>query len=279
VSALRIDILTIFPGWFDGPLTTSLLGRANEDDRLDLRVHDLRDYTTDRHRSVDAAPYGGGAGMLMRADVLTAAAEAVWNDLPPEAVTGRTDPPVGARFVAGAVRPRTILLTPRGRPFDQAMAREFAAEDRLVLLCGRYEGIDERVHELVATDEVSIGDYVLFGGEVAAAVIIEAVARLRPGIVGNDASPADESFAHGLLEYPQYTRPGDLRGHGVPEVLRSGDHAAVDRWRHDQALALTRSRRPELLDDAGPGAAPGDDPPVDAGAADPPSPRAHGGAG
>lgn len=247
MTAPRIDILTIFPGWFDGPLTTSLLGRANEDGRLDLRVHDLRGYTTDRHRSVDDAPYGGGAGMVMRADVLVAAAEAVWNDLPPDATAGRSDPPTDARYVAGGPRPRTILLTPRGRPFDQAMARELADEDRLVLICGRYEGIDERVHELVATDEVSIGDYVLFGGEVAAAAIIEAVTRLRPGIVGNDASPADESFADGLLEYPQYTRPADLRGHGVPEVLSSGDHGAVDRWRHDRAVALTRARRPDLL--------------------------------
>jgi tRNA (guanine37-N1)-methyltransferase len=144
--------------------------------------------------------------MVMRADVLTAAAEAVWNDLPPDATAGRPrHPPTPVRRRRS--RPRTILLTPRGRPFDQAMARELAPEDRLVLLCGRYEGIDERVHDLVATDEVSIGDYVLFGGEVAAAAIIEAVTRLRPGIVGNDASPADESFADGLLEYPQYTRP------------------------------------------------------------------------
>ncbi len=249
MSAPRIDILTIFPAWFDGPLTTSLLGRAAGDGRLDLRVHDLRSFTTDRHRSVDDAPYGGGAGMVMRADVLTAAAEAVWNDLPPEATAGRTDPPAAARYVAGGRRPRTLLLTPRGRRFDQAFARELATEDRLVVLCGRYEGIDERVHELVATDEVSVGDYVVFGGEVAAAAIIEAVTRLRPGIVGNDASPEDESFADGLLEYPHYTRPADFRGHGIPDVLSSGDHGAVDRWRRARARDLTRQRRPDLLGD------------------------------
>jgi tRNA (guanine37-N1)-methyltransferase len=247
---LRIDVLTIFPGWFEGPLTTSLLGKARDAGTLDLRVHDLRDWTTDRHRTVDDAPYGGGAGMVMRADVWFAAAEGVWNDLPPEATAGRTDPQEGARFVAGGDRPRTVLLTPRGRPLTQALARELADEDRLVLLCGRYEGIDERVHDAVATDEVSIGDYVLFGGEVAAAALIEAVTRLVPGVMGNAASPEDESFTSGLLEYPHYTRPAELRGQGIPEVLTSGDHGAVDAWRHEQALALTRRRRPDLLEAA-----------------------------
>ena len=251
MSALRIDVLTIFPGWFQGPLETSLLGRGITDGTLDVRVHDLRDWATDRHRSVDDAPYGGGAGMVMRADVWFDACEAVWNDLPPEATRGRSRDQARSPeepFVAGGRRPRTVLLTPRGRPLTQAVAAELATEERLVLLCGRYEGIDERVHTEVATDEVSIGDYVLFGGEVAAAAVIEAVTRLVPGIVGNDASPADESFTSGLLEYPQYTRPAALRGHGIPEVLTSGDHGAVDRWRRDQAEALTRERRPDLLD-------------------------------
>jgi tRNA (guanine37-N1)-methyltransferase len=246
---VRIDVLTIFPGWFEGPLTTSLLGKAAASGRLDLRVHDLRDWTTDRHRTVDDAPYGGGAGMVMRADVWIDACEAVWNDLQPEATAGATGAPEGVPYVAGGERPRTVLLTPRGRPLTQALAAELADEERLVLLCGRYEGIDERVHELVATDEVSIGDYVLFGGEVAAAAVIEAVTRLVPGVVGNDASPQDESFTSGLLEYPQYTRPAEVRGHGIPPVLTSGDHGAVDRWRHEQALELTRERRPDLLDD------------------------------
>lgn len=275
---MRLDVLTIFPGWFDGPLTTSLLGRAAEQGLVDLRVHDLRDATSDRHRTVDDAPYGGGAGMVMRADVWIDAAEAVWNDRPLSAPTGGGEvgdgePGDGAtrdggaggdgagdggagdapRFRAGGDRPRTILLTPRGRPLTQELARELAEEPRLVLCCGRYEGIDERVHELVATDEVSIGDYVLFGGEVAAAVVIEAVTRHVPGVVGNAASPVDESFStrpdtgERLLEHPQYTRPAEVRGHGVPPVLTSGDHGAVEAWRLDRARELTRRRRPDLL--------------------------------
>ncbi|MFA9431295.1 tRNA (guanosine(37)-N1)-methyltransferase TrmD [Egicoccus sp. AB-alg2] len=261
---MRIDVLTIFPDWFQGPLTTSLLGKAHAAGTLDLRVHDLRSFTTDRHRTVDDAPYGGGAGMVMRPDVWVNAAESVWNDLPPEATAGGTDAPAGATHVAGGARPRTLLLTPRGRPLTQAYARDLAGEPRLVLCCGRYEGIDERVHDLVATDEVSIGDYVLFGGEVAAAVVIEAVTRLVPGVMGNAASPEDESFSSGLLEYPHYTRPPVLRGHGVPPVLTSGDHGAVERWRHEQALALTRERRPDLLEDgrAEPAGDPGGRPPA-----------------
>jgi tRNA (guanine37-N1)-methyltransferase len=251
---VRIDVLTIFPGWFEGPLTTSLLGKAVADGILDVRVHDLRDWTTDRHRSVDDAPYGGGAGMVMRADVWIAAAESVWNDLSPSVTVGAETPPAGARHVAGGPRPRTVLLTPRGRRFDQALAAELAAEDRLVLCCGRYEGIDERAHELVATDEVSIGDYVLFGGEVAAAAVIEAVTRHVPGVMGNVTSTGDESFTPSrdapgqrLLEYPQYTRPPAVRGRPIPDVLTSGDHGAVERWRRAQALALTEERRPDLL--------------------------------
>jgi len=253
MSAVRIDVLTIFPGWFEGPLTTSLLGRAITDGVVDVRVHDLRDWTTDRHRSVDDAPYGGGAGMVMRADVWIDACEAVWNDLDAEVTRGRTvrgdDPPATETYTAGGSRPRTVLLTPRGRPLTQALATELAAEDRLVLLCGRYEGIDERVHELVATDEVSVGDYVLFGGEVAAAAVIETVTRLVPGVLGNQTSPAEESFTSGLLEYPHYTRPAEVRGHRVPEVLASGDHGAVARWRDQRSRELTRERRPDLLGD------------------------------
>jgi tRNA (guanine37-N1)-methyltransferase len=241
---VRIDLLTIFPGFFDGPLTTSLVATARDQGMLDVRIHDLRDWTTDRHRSVDDSPYGGGAGMVMRADVLVAAAESVWNDVPSGVPVA---PPM---HVAGGPRPRTVLLTPRGRPLDQALVRELVQEDRVVLLCGRYEGIDERVHELVATDEVSLGDYVLMGGEVAAAAIIEAVVRLLPGVLGNAESPREESFEHGLLEHPQYTRPAEFRGHAVPDVLRSGDHGAVAVWRHDRALERTRDVRPDLL---GPG--------------------------
>ncbi|MFP4149729.1 MAG: tRNA (guanosine(37)-N1)-methyltransferase TrmD [Nitriliruptoraceae bacterium] len=255
MSGPRLDVLTIFPEWFEGPLTTSLLGRAIAEGTLDVRLHDLRAWATDRHRSVDDAPYGGGAGMVMRADVWIDACEAVWNDLDVEVTRGRTvsgDEPKD-RYVAGGDRPRTVLLTPRGRPLTQTLAAELAREDRLVLLCGRYEGIDERVHELVATDEVSIGDYVLFGGELAAAAVIEAVARLVPGVLGNQRSPREESFTSGLLEYPQYTRPTVVRGRGVPGVLTSGDHAAVDRWRAERARALTAARRPDLLAPPDPG--------------------------
>ena len=244
---MRVDVLSIFPEYVTGPASLSLLGKAQDDGVLDLRGHDLRDWTADRHRSVDDAPYGGGAGMVMRGDVWVRAAESVWNDHPWD---GGDDPPPGPHR-AGGDRPRTVLFTPRGRPFDQRLATELAAEDRVVLCCGRYEGIDERVHELVATDEVSIGDYVLFGGEVAALVVLEAVVRLLPGVVGNAASPEDESFSHGLLEYPHYTRPPELRGLEVPAILRSGDHARIDAWRRDQARALTQRVRPDLLDAGG----------------------------
>ena len=240
---MRIDVLTIFPEYLAGPLGVSLLGRAREAGLLDVRSHDLRDFTDDRHRTVDDSPYGGGAGMVMRADVWTRAAEAVWNDRPDSGGDALPDD----RFVAGGARPRTVLLTPRGRPLDQPLVAELAAEDRLVLCCGRYEGIDERVHDLVATDEVSIGDYVVWGGEVAALVVIEAVSRLVPGAMGNEESPVEESFGHhGLLEHPQYTRPAEWRGHGVPDVLTSGDHGAVAAWRRAEAERLTRERRPDL---------------------------------
>ncbi len=258
MTSPRIDVLTIFPAWFDGPFSTSLLGRAIGSGLLDVRVHDLRRWGVDRHGSVDDAPYGGGAGMVMRADVIVDAAEAVWND---DADSGATDAaggdardghvPAESRVVAGGPRPRTLLFTPRGRPFTQRMAAELSTEARLVLICGRYEGIDERAHELVATDEVSIGDYVLFGGEAAAAVVVESVARLIDGVVGNEASPAEESFSEGLLEHPHYTRPAMVRGLGVPEVLTSGDHAAVATWRRQRSLELTRRRRPDLLDPSG----------------------------
>lgn len=241
---MRVDVLTIFPDYVTGPASLSLLGRAVETGLLDLRTVDLRDATSDRHRSVDDAPYGGGAGMVMRADVWARAAEAVWNDVAPADVDATTD----LAYRAGGPRPRTILFTPRGRPLDQPMARELAGEDRLVLCCGRYEGIDERVHEHVATDEVSIGDVVTFGGEVAALVLLEAVVRLLPGAMGNADSPAEESFSDGLLEHPQYTRPSDWRGHQVPEVLLSGDHARIAAWQHEQRLARTHAVRPDLLD-------------------------------
>lgn len=240
---MRIDVMTIFPDYIAGPASLSLLGKAIDTALVDLRLHDLRDHTDDVHRSVDDKPYGGGAGMVMRADVWVTAAEAVWNDLPPR----HSVPTHELAHVAGGTRPRTILFTPRGRRMDQELAIELSTEDRLVLCCGRYEGIDERVHDLVATDEVSLGDYVTFGGEVAALALMEAVVRLLPNAMGNVDSPADESFTDGLLEYPHYTRPTQLRGREVPPVLLSGNHAHIDAWRHEQRVSLTRARRPDLL--------------------------------
>jgi tRNA (guanine37-N1)-methyltransferase len=232
---MRIDVFTIFPDLLAGPIGVSLLGRARTEGLLDVRLHDPRDATHDRHRSVDDTPFGGGAGMVMRPEPIFDTVEAV-------------DPP----------RP-LLLLSASGRRFDQAMAHELAALDGFSLLCGRYEGVDQRVADHLCDGEVSIGDYVLAGGESAALVIIEAVARLVPGVMGNDESATEESFSTagegpGLLEYPQYTRPAEFRGHEVPEVLRSGDHARVARWRRAQALRRTLARRPDLLPD-GPGPA------------------------
>lgn len=222
---MRIDVFTIFPDWFAGPFDASLLGKARAAGRLDLRVHDLREHTTDRHRSVDDTPYGGGAGMVMAPEPIFAAVEAA-------------EPP----------RP-LLLLSAAGRRFDHSAATELAAGDGFSLLCGRYEGVDQRVADHLCDGELSVGDFVLAGGEAAAAVVVDAVARLVPGVMGNDASGADESFATGLLEYPQYTRPAEFRGHTVPDVLASGDHARVERWRRAAALRRTQARRPDLLPD------------------------------
>ncbi|HSL59783.1 MAG TPA: tRNA (guanosine(37)-N1)-methyltransferase TrmD [Acidimicrobiales bacterium] len=220
---MRIDVITIFPEMVSDYSRRSLLGKARERGVLDVRVHDLRSAATDPHRSVDDSPFGGGAGMVLMAEPIFATVEAV-------------DPP----------RP-LLLLGPGGRRFDQAMARQLATSDGFSLLCGRYEGVDERVREHLVDGEVSIGDYVLAGGEVAAMVILEAVGRLVPGVMGNAESATEESFADGLLEYPHYTRPAELRGWEVPEVLRSGDHARVARWRRAQALARTARHRPDLV--------------------------------
>jgi tRNA (guanine37-N1)-methyltransferase len=220
---VRIDVFTIFPGLVEAFAGASLVGKAAADGDLDLRVHDLRAQATDAHRSVDDAPFGGGAGMVFLPGPVFDSVEAV-------------SPP----------RP-LLLLGPGGRRLDQAYAAELASLDGFSLLCGRYEGVDERVHEHLVDGEVSIGDYVLAGGEVAAMVVIEAVGRLVPGVLGNEASVEDESFSTGLLEYPQYTRPAEFRGWEVPEVLRSGDHARVARWRRAQAIARTIQRRPDLI--------------------------------
>src|SRR5439155_10400988 len=220
---LRIDVFTIFPEYLAEPLTLSIVGRARDEGILDLRVHDPRDWARDAHRTVDDAPFGGGPGMVLMPDPLFAAVEA-------------TNPP----------RP-LFLLGPAGRRFDQRLARELATSTGFSLVCGRYEGVDERVAEHLCDAELSIGDVVLAGGEAAALVVIEAVTRLVPGVLGNDDSIADESFADGLLEYPQYTRPAEFRGWTVPDVLRSGDHARVARWRRAESLRRTLTRRPDLL--------------------------------
>ncbi len=224
---LRIDVFSVFGELVDGALATSIIGRARTNGQIDLRLHDPRDHATDVHKSVDDSPFGGGAGMVMRPDVLAASIRAV-------------DPP----------RP-LIALSASGERFDQAMAKELAQGPGFSLLCGRYEGIDQRVLDTIVDREVSIGDFVLAGGEVAAAVIIEAVGRLVPGVLGNRASIEEESFSDGLLEYPHYTRPADFEGMPVPTVLTSGNHAAVDRWRLVMSLIRTRDRRPELLDERG----------------------------
>lgn len=220
---MRIDVFSLFPEYLDAPLRSSLLGKAREAGLFDVRVHDPRDWTTDRHRSVDDNPFGGGAGMVLAPESLFAAVEDV-------------QPP----------RP-LFLLTPGGRRFDQRLAHELAAGEGFSLLCGRYEGVDQRVADHLCDDELSIGDYVLAGGEAAALVVIEAVARLVPGVLGNEASPAHDSFADGLLEGPQYTRPAEFRGWKVPEVLLSGDHGRIARWRRATALRRTLTRRPDLF--------------------------------
>ncbi|TML80482.1 MAG: tRNA (guanosine(37)-N1)-methyltransferase TrmD [Actinobacteria bacterium] len=222
---MRIDIVTIFPEYFTGPLDAALLGKARAKGLLDIRVHDLRAHTIDKHRTVDDEPFGGGPGMVMMAQPWFEAVEAI----------------------DGWERARRVLLTPAGRRFDQRAAEELSSADHIVLMCGRYEGIDERVAIRLATDEVSIGDYVLAGGESATLVVVEAVTRLVAGVVGEPASLVGESFSSGLLDFPQFTRPAEFRGMRVPDVLLSGDHAAIERWRRDQALERTRARRPDLL--------------------------------
>ena len=221
---MRIDVLTLFPEMFAGPLGHSILKRAIERGLLDVGLTNPRDFTTDRHRTVDDTPYGGGPGMVMKPGPVFDAVESVAH--------------------SGS---RVILLSPRGRVFSQAIARELAELEHLVLICGHYEGVDERVREHLAADELSIGDYVLTGGELAAMVVVDAVARLLPGVLGDEGSSADESHSHGLLEYPQYTRPVEFRGWRVPQVLLSGNHGLIGTWRRWQALLTTALRRPELI--------------------------------
>jgi len=219
-----IEVLTLFPEMFPGPLSAGVTGRGLASGLVTLRVHNLRDYAHDRHRQVDDVPYGGGAGMVLKPEPIF------------EAVRARTG--------TGPV----ILLTPQGEVVNQGLVRELASHDDLYLICGRYEGVDERVAAHLVDREISIGDYVLTGGELPAMVLIDAVSRLVTGVLGSEESPKDESFDQHLLEYPHYTRPAEFEGHPVPEVLRSGHHAEIERWRRAQAAERTRRRRPDLLD-------------------------------
>jgi len=222
----RATVLTIFPEMFPGPLGASLAGKALAEGKWALSTIDIRDFATDKHRSVDDTPAGGGAGMVMRADIAAAAIDAARASMPPEAPT--------------------IYLSPRGYPFMQEHARELTQGPGAILLCGRFEGIDERVLQARNVEEISIGDYVLSGGELAAQVLIDACVRLLPGVAGNESSLAEESFAQGLLEYPHYTRPREWEGRPIPDVLLSGDHEKIAKWRREQAEKLTKARRPDL---------------------------------
>ena len=221
---MKIDVLTLFPAMFAGPLDESIIMRARKAGLLDLTIHNLRDYAHDRHRTVDDRPFGGGPGMLLKPEPIFEAVESL----------------------AGP-QTRVILFSPSGRPFSQAIAAELARAERLLLVSGHYEGFDERIRAELADDELSIGDYVLTNGALPVMVVVDAVTRVLPGALGDDASSQDESFSHGLLEYPQFTRPAEFRGMKVPEVLLSGDHAEIARWRSDQARLRTKERRPDLL--------------------------------
>lgn len=226
---MRIDILTLFPGMFSGPMTESMLWKARDKGLLDLRLHDIREYAYNKHRKVDDIPYGGGGGMVMRADVVVEAVESV--------IAQEGDAP----------RPPVILMTPQGRPFSHAVSVELAQHPRLLILCGHYEGIDDRVRELVVTDEISIGDYVLTGGELAAMVIVDAVVRHIPGVLGSKGAAERDSHADGVLEGPHYTRPPVFRGLEVPPVLQDGNHHDIVRWRRKEGLRRTWQQRPDLL--------------------------------
>jgi tRNA (guanine37-N1)-methyltransferase len=222
---VKIDVLTLFPGMFAGPLDESIIKRAREAKLLDLQLHQLRDWTHDRHKTVDDRPFGGGPGMLLKPEPIFEAVASLKRE-----------------------KTRVVLLSPAGRKFDQSIARELATQEHLLLVTGHYEGFDERIRESLADDELSIGDYVLTNGALPAMVVIDAVARLLPGVLGDDASSSDESFSHGLLEYPQYTRPAEFRGMKVPEVLVSGNHAEIAKWRAEQSKARTKERRPDLME-------------------------------
>jgi len=221
---VKIDVLTLFPAMFTGPLDESIIKRARQAGLLDLQLHQLRDWTHDRHKTVDDRPFGGGPGMLLKPEPIFEAVESLQRE-----------------------KTRVILMSPSGRKFDQAIARELAQQEHLLIVTGHYEGFDERIREGLADDELSIGDYVLTNGALPAMVVIDTVARLLPGVLGDDASSTEESFSHGLLEYPQWTRPAEFRGMKVPDVLVSGNHAEIAKWRAEQAKKRTQEQRPDLI--------------------------------
>ncbi len=239
---MRFDIFTLFPEMFAGPFDASIIKRAQEMGRVQIALHDIRAYATDKHRMTDDTPYGGGGGMVMKPEPIFAAVESVL----------RAEPPAMAGSIRTGVQLRSpvILLTPQGRRFTQAVAQELAAHERLLLICGRYEGVDERVRQHLVTDEISVGDYVLSGGEIPAMVVVDAVTRLLPGVLGDPAATSNDSHATGLLEYAHYTRPPLFREWSVPGILLSGNHAEIARWRREQALRRTLERRPDLLESA-----------------------------
>jgi len=233
---MQIDIFTLFPSMFNSYLDESILKRAQQANLISIHLHDIRAYTTDKHHVTDDAPYGGGGGMVMKAEPIFAAVEAVSNQQ--SAIKNqKSEIPI-------------ILLSPLGRTFNQTIAQELAGHEQIMLICGRYEGVDERVREHLVTDEISIGDYVLTGGELPAMIMIDAVARYLPNVLGAENAASEDSFATGLLEYPHYTRPPEFRGWAVPEILQSGDHAKIARWRREQALRRTWQKRPDLLESA-----------------------------
>ena len=225
---MEFDVVTAFPPMLEGPLAHSILRRARESGIITVRVHDLREYATDRHHKVDDTPFGGGGGMVLMPAPLFAAVEAIQKRHP-------------------AARSRTILFCPQGATYDQEMAERLSGYDRLILLCGRYEGVDERVREHLADESISIGDYVLTGGEIPALVVVDSVARLLPGALGDDEAASKDSFHEGLFDHPHYTRPADFRGWKVPEVLLSGDHGQIAAWRCEEALKRTTKQRPDLI--------------------------------
>jgi tRNA (guanine37-N1)-methyltransferase len=231
---MQFEVFTLLPEVFPPYLESSILQRARQRGLIDVRVHDIRAYTHDRHHTTDDTPYGGGGGMVMKPEPVFEAVETI---LGPRSPTQATPVPI-------------ILLTPQGRVFDQRVAEELARYERIVLVCGRYEGADERIREHLVTDEISIGDYVLTGGELPALILIDAISRLLPGVLGDPAGAADDSHSMGLLEYPHYTRPPDFRGWKVPDVLLSGDHGRIEKWRRQQALLRTLKRRPDILERA-----------------------------